>query len=233
MASNPLRYRLKYVGGPEIESVRYLRIKDGTNDRTFWTETVSEIEAMTFESNGSPQDIVIQSVPLFVVELITNPTINSVEGHLSTHRDNWVDWRSHFSFGDYYGSTPVFNVRLGGQFHVRDGEFHTLNGIYRGFTKISKWDKFLFKDYLKGTDGDQPIVGLVETFKDNRVLNTIETGMMQYIPHVESIRECWMNTNVSSLTTGTFAYQSNLRDTYSAFENTPINNIVSRVVVVG
>ena len=80
MAANPLKYRLKYVGGPTIESVRYLHIKDGTNDRTFYTETVAEIEAMTFISNGNAQDIVIESVPLFVAEIITNPTINSVTG---------------------------------------------------------------------------------------------------------------------------------------------------------
>lgn len=233
MAANPLRYRLKYVGGPAIESVRYLHVKDGTNDRTFWTETVAEIEAITFESNGSPQDIIIESVPLFVAEIITNPTISSVTGHLSTHRDNWVNWNSHFSFGDYYGSTPVFNVRLGGQFHVRDGNFHTLNGIYRGFRNINTWDKNTFRDYLKGTDGDQPIVGLKETFKDNTSLNDIQVGTLQFLPYIESIYQCWMNTNITEIKSGVFAYQTNIMETEGAFENTPISTLPSRLIAIG
>ena len=233
MAANPLKYRLKYVGGPTIESVRYLHVKDGVNDRTFYTETVAEIEAMTFTSNGNAQDIVIESVPLFVAEIITNPTINSVTGHLSTHRDNWVDWKSHFSFGDYYGSTPIFNVRLGGQFHVRDGNYHTLNGIYRGLRNVKSWDKGLFKDYFNGTDGDQNIVGLKETFKDNTALTDLQVGLLQFLPHLESIYQCWMNTGITELRSGVFAYQNKIAETEGAFENTPITSIPARLIAIG
>lgn len=233
MASNPLRYRLKYVGGPSITSVRYLHVKDGTNDRYFYEETVQEVENIVFESNGNVQDIVIESVPLFVVQLVTNPTITSVAGHLSTHRDNWVDWSSRFSFGDYYGSSPIFNVRLGGQFHVRDGNHHTLNGIYKGFVNIKSWDRDLFKDYLKGTDGDSPIVGLVSTFEGNSSVTHVDQGLIRFLPNLQSVRRCWAeNTSLTSAGSTLFAHAASLRDYAEAFLHCPLVLDSSRFVPV-
>lgn len=238
MTTNPIRYRLKYVGGPQISTVRFLHVKDSTNDRYFYDETVAEVEAITFETTGSAQDIVIESLPLFVVQFVTNPTINSVRGQLSTHKDNWVDWKTHFSFGDYYGKSPIFDVRLGGVFHVKDGNFATLNGIYRGFTNITNWDKLIFRDYKDGSilneiNHSVPIVGLVETFKDNTKLNDILVGTLQYLPHIESIRMCWMNTALNDLKTGVFAYQNKLMDIYQAFNGTNIDNLPPRVIAIG
>ena len=231
MATTPLRYRLKYVGGPTISSVRYLHVKDGTNDRFFYDETVAEVEAIVFESDGNVQDIVIESVPLFVVQVVTNPDITSVTGHLSTHRDNWIDWKSKFSFGDYYGSSPIFNVRLGGQFHVRDGNFHTLNGIYKGFRNVKSWNRDMFKDYIGGTDGDAPIVATVSTFEDNSAVTFVDQGLLRFFPYLESVRRCWANnTSLSTAGDTLFAHSAYLRDYTEAFLNCPIAPLSSRFV---
>ena len=233
MAANPLKYRLKYVGGVPMTNVKFLHIKDGTNDRVFTTETVAEVEAITFTSNGDPQDITLESMGLFVIEFITNPTITNVTGHLSTYKDNWVDANKHFSFGDYYGSTSTISISLGGAFHIRDGNFHTLNEIFRDFSKIKVWDANLFRDYKNGNDlSGTPIVGLKQTFKNNSALNDIPLAMMQYLPHLETIRECWMNTSLTTIRPNQFAYQNKIRDAFDAFANCKITNLPPRVIAI-
>lgn len=227
----PVTYKLKYVGGPTIDSVRYLHVKDNLNDYYFYDETIDEIESYIFTSDGAVQDIVIESVPLFAVIFTSEKDINSVNGHLSTFRDNWV--KNGFSFGTYYGESPVFNVRLGGTFHSRDNNFHTLNYIFSDFPKISTWSKTIFRDYVDGTDGTSEIVGLKCTFKNNTILSELPVGQLQYLPYLESIRECWMNTNISELKSGVFGYQTNMMDTYGAFENTPMGTIPSRLIAIG
>lgn len=227
------KYKLKYVGGPVLDKVRYLHVKDSNNDRYFYNESISTVESTIFECNNT-NSIVIESVPLFTVVILENSaTIQEVTGHLSTHRDNWVDWSSRFSFGQYYSDAKVFNIKLGGQFYVKDGEFYTLNGLFKGMKHITQYDKFLFKDYIGGTvDGTNPIVGLIETFADNTSLSSIDPGMMQYLPRVESIRMTWMNTSISAIHPSTFTSNNSIRDTYKAFANTKIPKLDSNIIAI-
>ncbi len=239
LANDTVRYKLKYVGGAPITNVRYIHIKDGTNDLTFFDQTVADIEGRTFVAGASTLNVVIESVPLFVPIFVSQITMNSVTGHLSTHRDNYVKYvegsSSNFSFGTYFGESPVFNVRLGGQFHVKDGEFHTFNALYKGMRNITSWSKTLFIDYYKGTtDGTTPIVGLKETFMDNSSLIEIVPGMLQYIPAIQSIRRCWANnTSLAEVKDGVFSTSPDLVDGYEAFMNTKVSKLPPRFIAIG
>lgn len=230
----PLKYKLKYVGGPVINNARYIHLVNKTIDNKFFTETIADVQSKVFTSDTTQQDIIIESVPFIVVEILSNVTLNSVTGHLSTHDDNWVDWKDKFSFGQYYGNARSFDIRLGGQFYVKDGAFCTLNGLFKGMKYITSYREDLFADYFDGSLGttNSNVVGLVETFADNPSLTEIKPGMLQYLPYLESIRMAWMNTSISYIHPSTFANNNNIRDTYKAFANTKIPKLDSNIIAI-
>ena len=239
LVNDTVRYKLKYVGGSNESTVLYIHIKDGTNDLTFYNESITDIESRVFEAGADTLNVIIESVLLFMPVFISQLSINSVEGHLSTYKKTYVNWvegsPDNFSFGKYFGESPVFNVRLGGMFHVLEGDYHTLNGIYKDMVNIRSWDKLIFRDYKNGRDGTgKNIIGLKETFMNNDALLEIVPGTLQYLPYVESIRRCWANdVNISELRDGTFTMNAYLRDAYEAFLNTRITVIPPRLITIG
>lgn len=238
LVNDSVRYKLKYVGGSNESTILYIHIKDGTNDLTFYNESITDIESRVFEAGADTLNVVIESVLLFMPVFISQLSINSVEGHLSTYRKTYVNWvegsPDNFSFGKYFGESPVFNVRLGGVFHVLDNGYHTLNGIYKDMTKIRSWDKLIFRDYKNGRDGTgSSILGLKETFMNNHSLVEIIPGTLQYLQYIESIRRCWANDgNIPELKDGTFTMNAYLRDAYEAFLNTRITKIPPRLIAI-
>lgn len=238
LVNDSVRYKLKYVGGAPLNSVKYIHIKDGTNDMTFYDEPVSYIESMTFEAGRDSLNVIIESIALFMPIFVSQITMNSVTGHLSTHRDTYVNYSEgsadNFSFGTYFGETPVFNVRLGGVFHVKDGTYHTFNQLFKDMRNIPVWDKLLFIDYKGGRDAKSNIVGMKETFMNNTSLTDIVPGTLQYLPYLESIRRCWYNdTSLTALKDGVFSLNANLLDTYEAFANTNITSLPPRFIAIG
>lgn len=225
---------LKYVGGVTLPNIRYAEIVVGDNHNVYHGETVDQIQSMNISVPAGTTKVSIYSVPLLMpVKKSGDFLVNGVNAHLSTHRDNWVDWSTRFSFGQYFGDARTFNIRLGGQFYVKDNGFCTLNGIFKGMKHIQSYPRDIFIDYKGGTvDGTNKIVGIIETFADNISLNDIDVGMLQYISGIESIRRTWYNTALTSIKEGTFASCYTIRDTYEAFGNTRINKLPSKLIMI-
>ncbi len=225
---------LKYVGAVHLDNVRYAEVTVGSSSNTYYTETIDQLQSIDITIPAGTTKVSICSVPLLMpVKKSGDFVVNGVNSHLSTHRDNYVDWNSRFSFGQYFGDAKVFNIRLGGQFYVKDGEFYTLNGIFKGMKYITSYPRNLFIDYKGGTvDGVNKIVGIIETFADNTALNDIDVGMLQYISGIESIRRAWYNTALTEIKPGTFASCNTIRDVYEAFGNTKVNKLPTRLLVI-
>ena len=227
-------FNLKYVGAPAISTARYIELRIGDNIQKWYGDNLNSILSKDFTIPSNVNRLSIYSVPLILPLTKTNPyTVTSVTGHLSTHRDNYVNWSDKFNFGTYFADATTFDVKLGGQFYVLDGEFHTLNGIFKGMRNITTYSRTLFREYVNGTDGYKPIVGLIETFADNTSLNDIDPGMLQYIPYVESIRRTWYNTGLEEIREGVFASSNNIRDAYQAFGNTKVSKLPSTLIAIG
>lgn len=230
-------YRIKYVGGDKSlldKPVQYLKLKDGVNDRLFIKETMKEIEAMEFEVPGeSLNNISVYSVPVVVIEPLANITPENVKLKMARNESTWLDWNDKVSFGDYYGLVATADVKLLDTFHVKDGEFYTLNGIFCNFMYVTEWNK-LFADYKNGSIKGNPIVGMKATFKNNYNLTGISPGLLQPLEHIQAFDECWMNgDSITSVSNSIFTYQKNIRSMVSAFEGTGITKIPSRFISIG
>lgn len=225
---------LKYVGAVQLDNIRYAEVTVGSSSNTYYTETIDQLQSIDITIPAGTTKVSICSVPLLMpVKKSGDFIINGVNSHLSTHIDNYVDWNSRFSFGQYFGDVKVFNIRLGGQFYVKDGEFYTLNGIFKGMKYITSYPRNLFIDYKGGTvDGVNKVVGIIETFADNTALSDIDVGMLQYISGIESIRRAWYNTALTEIKPGTFASCNTIRDVYEAFSNTKVNKLPTRLLVI-
>lgn len=226
--------KMKFVGDSSITQARYVYVGIGsTPAQQFLNTNITDIVSKEFSVPAGTTSLVIHSSPLILPILHSGDmAISGVACHLGTHQDNYVNWSDQFDFGTYFGEAKTFTIRLGGQFHVRDGGFHTLNGLFRGMKYITSYPRDLFIDYKGGTDGTQKIVGLISTFENNKSLESIDIGMLQYIPYVESIKRGWAGTNIRTINPNTFASCENIRDTSEAFKNTPIVNVPSRLVAI-
>lgn len=231
LTGTDISYKLSIYNGLNPERIPFVKITDGVNDRLLINVAVSDLLSLNLSGNISTFKIASTHI---VVPTFTGVTsMGDLTGKFSTWSDNWVNESDNFYMGKHFGLAVSCDVRLGGSFYVLDAESnHTLNGVFKGMSKVTEYPESIFKDYTNGNDGVKNIISIKSTFEDNLSLNRIIRGQMQWLPHLQHVDKMYKNCALTEVPEGYFAQQTEITSWYEVFADNHISKLPSKLIYV-